>query len=94
MSGRLSQPRTRRRDPRAQPPGPAPFGYVRDGSKRLVISSEYRDILEHIAHWRSQGCSAQAIADGLNGDGIPAPKGGKWGRYTVLKIAKREMRSA
>ncbi len=53
------------------------------------MTDEHRDLIAHIVYWRTQGRSAQAIADGLNGDGVLAPRGGAWQKGTVLKIAKR-----
>ena len=75
----------------------APYGYrkvkVKDGSKDRpklepvphqahVVSRIFRDSLE--------GKGLKEIVKGLNGEGIPGPKGKGWIKTTVLKILKNE----
>ena len=75
----------------------APYGYrkvkVKDGSKDRpklepvphqvhVVSRIFKDSLE--------GKGLKEIVKGLNGEGIPGPKGKGWIKTTVLKILKNE----
>ncbi len=53
----------------------AVFGYMRDekNHNRLVIDGTAADIVKLIFCWKLDGYSAQAIADKLNGLGVPSP---------------------
>jgi hypothetical protein len=45
------------------------------------------DLMPIIAEIRASGAtSLQAVADGLNARGIPAARGGKWGRVQVQRV--------
>ncbi len=39
---------------------------------------------------RASGAALRAIADRLNGEGIPTQRGGKWQASTINQIIKRE----
>lgn len=57
---------------------------------RQAKSASYRaDILPVIEDKRRQGATTlQAIADALNADGTPAPRGGEWSPVQVCRILK------
>jgi site-specific DNA recombinase len=49
----------------------------------LDINPETADIVKRIYEEYVTGASPRAIAAGLNGDSIPAPRGGKWNASTI-----------
>lgn len=58
--------------------GCIPYGYRSDGQGGLAIDEGRRAIVERIFCENGAGRTLQAIADGLNGDGLVSPKGGRW----------------
>lgn len=41
------------------------------------------DVLDRIGKARAEGATLQAIADGLNADGVPTARGGRWQTSSV-----------
>ena len=66
--------------------GPAPYGYRRDRDGGLEVDPDEAHTIRHIYTMRQQGMSYRAIADVLNGDGIPTKRGGRWYAGTVRYI--------
>ena len=66
--------------------GPAPYGYRRDRDGGLEVDPDEAHTIRHIYTMRQQGMSYRAIADVLNGDGIPTKRGGRWHGGTVRYI--------
>lgn len=58
--------------------GRIPYGYSSDGQGGLVIDEGQRPTIERIFAENGAGRTLQAIADGLNRDGIPSPTGRRW----------------
>jgi hypothetical protein len=56
--------------------------YVPLECEQLIIS---RILAEH-----GEGATFQAIADGLNADGLPAKLGGSWHRGGIMRVARRK----
>lgn len=44
------------------------------------------DIRPMILEWRAQGMTLKAIADRLNADGIPTPRGSTWSKSQVQRV--------
>ena len=79
-----------------------PYGYRRGegdgkgkphprGGRRgagLVPDEPAASIVRRIFAERKQGRGLSAIADGLNADGIPSPRGGQWTRQTVRALVR------
>lgn len=66
--------------------GDVPYGYrVVDG--KTLIDAETAPVVKRIFACRRGGLSMDAIANGLNEDGVPTPKGGKrWYGSTIKTI--------
>jgi DNA invertase Pin-like site-specific DNA recombinase len=47
------------------------------------------DVLPRITAMRQEGMSVKTIAERLNDDGVPAPRGGKWHPNSVQRILVR-----
>lgn len=91
-----------------RPHGPVIFGYQRvygvdDKGKRYLVEQrphpDQAPIVVEIFHRVARGDSITAIVNDLNERGVPAPRGGQWGRNTPRSIAlnieytgKRELR--
>ncbi|MCJ2127369.1 recombinase family protein [Methylobacterium sp. E-045] len=58
--------------------GRAPYGYTHDQDRQLVIVPEEAEVVRRIFAERAAGRKLADIADGLNTDAIPSPKGGAW----------------
>ena len=70
-----------------------PYGYRSEGS-RLVIDAEQAAIVERIyAEFTRPYIRAglSEIADGLNVDGVPTQRGGKWHASTVRYILTNQV---
>jgi site-specific DNA recombinase len=67
--------------------GAAPYGYERDREGGLRIVEAQARVVRRIFRERRQRRTLQEVADGLNADGIPAPRGGKWRHCTVAYVA-------
>lgn len=70
--------------------GPVTFGYRYDpSSKRLDISEPEAETVRRIFEWYAEGLSQAAIAERLNNEGVPAPRGAKrWHQSTVRYVLK------
>ena len=66
--------------------GPAPYGYRRDRDGGLEVDPDEAQTIRRIYTMRQQGMSYRAIADVLNGEGIPTKRGGRWYAGTVRYI--------
>jgi site-specific DNA recombinase len=66
--------------------GPAPYGYRRDRDGGLEVDPDEAQTIRRIYSMRHQGMSYRAIADVLNGEGIPTKRGGRWYAGTVRYI--------
>jgi DNA invertase Pin-like site-specific DNA recombinase len=66
--------------------GQAPYGYAKDLEGGLRIVPEQARIVRRIYQERRRKRTLQAIADGLNAEGIPSPKGGRWAVSTVAYV--------
>ncbi len=62
-----------------------PYGYRFEDS-RLVPVPEEVEVVKRIFEQYNNGTSPNAIAEGLDADGIPTKRGRKWARQTVAKI--------
>lgn len=68
--------------------GNTPFGFQAiDG--RLVEVAQEADIVAQIQAERAAGTTLQAIADGLNGRGVPTKTGKAWQPATIHLLLKR-----
>jgi site-specific DNA recombinase len=68
-----------------------PFGYRRAGNKRgaqLLPETGKAAIVRRIFTERAQGVGISVIADGLNSDGIPSPRRGRWTRHAVRALIR------
>ena len=73
-----------------------PYGYDRDGDM-LVANNAELAVVKRIVALSESGKSLRSIAATLNGDGIPAKKGGPWIHRavdSVLRNQKRPIKSA
>ena len=66
--------------------GQAPYGYAKDLEGGLRIVPEQARIVRRIYQERRRKRTLQAIADALNAEGIPAPRGGRWAVSTVAYV--------
>ncbi|MCJ2054008.1 recombinase family protein [Methylobacterium sp. J-070] len=58
--------------------GRIPYGYLSDGKGGLLIDEEPAAVVRRIFAENGAGRTVRAIADGLNADGIPSPRGRRW----------------
>lgn len=63
--------------------GRVPFGYRRDGEGQLQVDPAQARIVRRIFRERARGLTQGAIAAGLNADGVPGPRGGRWHQARV-----------
>jgi site-specific DNA recombinase len=68
-----------------RPYGATPFGFRRDGDF-LVADDEQQRVIRTILEFRASRCSFREIAAWLNGEGIPAKRGGRWSPMSVRSI--------
>lgn len=71
--------------------GPAPFGYRNPhpgeaGRGTLVIVEEEAATVRRAFEMAATGSSINAVTRALNGLGLPAPRGGKWGKTSVRRL--------
>ncbi|WP_267422634.1 recombinase family protein [Methylobacterium sp. GC_Met_2] len=66
--------------------GQAPYGYERDLEGGLRIVPAQARVVRRIFEARKRKTTLKAIAETLNADGIPAPKGGRWSISTVAYV--------
>jgi site-specific DNA recombinase len=73
--------------------GAVPYGFIRSGDY-LVPDTNQQRVIREIVELRESRCSFREIAAWLNGEGIPAKKGGRWSAMSVrsvcLSAARRE----
>ena len=60
----------------------------------LVADTDEQQAIDVIRRHRKSGKSYQAIADYLNGQGIPSKRGGQWAATQVQRVYKRLMTAA
>lgn len=70
--------------------GRIPFGYLSDGKGGLAIDPSKRDVVLRIFAENGAGRTLKAIAEGLNLDGIPAPRGGRWWPSSVTYVLQNQ----
>lgn len=63
------------------------YGYDRELGRR-VINPEEAPVVRRIFEEYDSGLSVSRIAKGLNADGIPTKRGGKWGAAVVRNILR------
>ncbi|TXM65743.1 recombinase family protein [Methylobacterium sp. WL120] len=66
--------------------GRIPYGYVSDGRGGLAIEDRTAAVVLRIFSENGAGRGLQAIADGLNHDEIPSPRGRRWWPSNVSYI--------
>lgn len=71
------------------PAGPPPFGYRIGEDGRLEPEPATFPTVERILELRREGLSLRGVAELLNADAIPAPKGAAWNAMTVSNVEKR-----
>lgn len=71
--------------------GRIPFGYASDGKGGLAIDEDRRGIVERIFAENGEGRTLQAIANGLNADGIPSPSGKRWWPSSVTYVLNNQV---
>jgi DNA invertase Pin-like site-specific DNA recombinase len=64
------------------------FGYSVVRREYVPLESE-QQIISRIKAERAEGATFQAIADGLNADGLPAKLGGSWHRGGIMRVVRR-----
>jgi DNA invertase Pin-like site-specific DNA recombinase len=64
------------------------FGYSAFRHEYVPLESEQR-IISRIKVQRAEGATFQAIADGLNTDGLPAKLGGSWHRGGIMRVIRQ-----
>ncbi len=67
--------------------GRVPYGYALDGEGHLTVVPDQARIVRRIFAERRRKRTQKQIAEGLNADGIPAPRGGRWHQARVGYIA-------
>lgn len=67
--------------------GRVPYGYELDPEGGLRILPEQAKVVRRIFTERRRKRTQRQIADGLNADGIPGPRGGRWHQARVGYIA-------
>jgi DNA invertase Pin-like site-specific DNA recombinase len=71
--------------------GAVPYGWVRDGDRLLPDTDEQR-VRHEILELRHSRCSFREIAGWLNGEGIPAKRGGEWSAMSVRSVCRAATR--
>ena len=74
-------------------PGSIAYGYKRlpDQPGVQVINEEQAKVVQRVYREYVSGRTPREIVEGLNADGIPAPRGGVWSLYTILSGGSRSM---
>lgn len=67
--------------------GRVPYGYERDGAKGIRPREDQARIVRRIIRARKRKETLQAIADGLNAEGVSPPSGRLWRPNTVAYVA-------
>jgi hypothetical protein len=63
-----------------------------DERKRLVESPREMEIVERIIALRDEGIPYHKIATGLNGDGVPSPRGKTWSPASARSVERTHRR--
>ncbi len=66
------------------------YGFSRDGRDKLVINPEEAKVVRRMFDMYEHGASLQEIADALNDDGIPSPRGKTWVAFNVGEVLDNE----
>lgn len=66
----------------------ASYGYERGPDRRLVIVPDEAKVVVRIFTERAGGATWRSIADGLNAEGVPAPRGGLWVHNSCAGICR------
>ena len=66
--------------------GQAPYGYAKNLEGGLWIVPDQARIVRRIFQERRRKRTLQAIADTLNAEGVPGPRGGRWAVSTVAYV--------
>jgi DNA invertase Pin-like site-specific DNA recombinase len=69
--------------------GRAAYGFEMVDKELVKVESQF-EAIAIIREMRASGAALRAIADRLNGEGIPTQRGGKWQASTINQIIKRE----
>lgn len=75
--------------------GATPYGARRvdetdaHGRRRIIAVDAQAQVIARMQAWRQEGRTLRAIATELNGEGVPAPRGGKWQPTVVRTILLR-----
>lgn len=70
--------------------GSPPFGWRADRMGGLEPVEAEQLTIVRLVELRRSGLSMRAIAEVLNGDGVPTQRGGRWGSETVARVLRRE----
>lgn len=65
--------------------GAVPYGWVRSGDQ-LVPDTDEQRVRKEIVELRESRCSFREIAAWLDGEGIPAKRGGRWSPMSVRSV--------
>lgn len=68
--------------------GAPPYGW-RAEEGELVLDDDEQAMRNRMEALRDRGASLRAIADELNGMGVPAKRGGRWHPQTVARVLQR-----
>lgn len=67
-----------------------PYGYSFSKEKQFVIDEEKAEVVRYIYRRTLEGIGCHKLANELNGKGILAPKGGKWGSSMISEVLTNE----
>jgi site-specific DNA recombinase len=71
--------------------GSVPYGYVRALSESaLLVDEKAAQVVRKIFSMRNEGLTLRSIADALNEQDIPSPKGKKWYASSVKSVLSNE----
>jgi len=65
----------------------APEGKHRERAAWVQVPEQQR-VLRRIRAWRAKGRALRWIADTLNTEGVPSPRGGRWSHVALLKMLR------
>jgi DNA invertase Pin-like site-specific DNA recombinase len=68
--------------------GAPPYGWKAEEGE-LVLDDDEQAVRNRMEALRDRGASLRAIADELNGMGVPAKRGGRWHPQTVARVLQR-----
>lgn len=91
---RLRDGRRAKRDSGGYAGGAPALGTRANGRGGLATDPAGSAVVASILAQRSAGATWRAITDGLNADGVPAPRGSRWHVTTVRRIADPSARAA